>query len=333
MHLSLWWSLGGLYEIVKILLKRDRFLLRSDSITVQRRSLITRELKIMSYEPMAIRLRSLDGALEVKRTDGTKVLTDGGTTDQRRWLLELLQQRYRAPSELPTVTGIIKERVGTYIVEKHPNGLLRIQSSGLSTIGCGMIAVVVDLCLIGLSIWLLLKGSGGAFIPIVFAIGIGFAGLGALNKRTVEASRGKLRVQWSSPVGKLLRRFVSLDNMMLKFQFGEGSYERESGSLAVKVTQRQKSSAIYGVILVEALSDSESNVEEDDDAVNDLNDADALSEEDLGEPEIGGTIEDTYVADRYQEDLVLDVHGEGSEYTSDHLMRILAEATGFPILK
>ena len=116
----LWWSLGGLYEIAKVLLKRDRFLLRSDSITVQRRSLITRELKVMSYEPMAIRLRSLDGALEVKRTDGTKVLTDGGTTDQRRWLLELLQQRYRAPSELPTVTGIIVERVGTYIVEKHP---------------------------------------------------------------------------------------------------------------------------------------------------------------------------------------------------------------------
>lgn len=331
----LWWSLGGLYEIVKVLLKRDRFLLRSDSITVQRRSLITRELKIMSYEPMAIRLRSLDGALEVKRTDGSKVLTDGGTNEQRRWMLELLQKRYHTPSELPAVTGIIKERVGTYIVEKHPDGLLRIQSSGLSTIGCGVIAAVVDVGLIGLSIWLFFSGSGGAFIPILFAFVIGLAGLGALNKRTVEASRGKLRVQWSSPVGKLLRRFVSSDNMLLKFQFGQGSYERESGSLAVKVTPRQKSSPTYSVILVVEIPefDPESNVREDEDEVDDENESEESNEVDIGEPQIDGAIGDTYEADRYQEDLVLDVHGEGSEYTSDHLMRILAEATGFPIMK
>lgn len=331
----LWWSLGGLYEIAKILLKQDRFLLRSDSITVQRRSLITRELKIMSYEPMAIRLRSLDGALEVKRSDGTKVLTDSGTKEQRRWMLELLQQRYRAPSELPAVTGLIKERVGTYIVEKQPNGLLRIQSSGLSTIGCGVIAAVVDVCLIGLSIWLLLSGSGGAIIPILFAIGIGFAGLGALNKRTVEASRGKLRVQSSSPVGKLLQRFVSSNHMLLKFQFGEGSYERESGSLAVKVTPRQKSSPAYSVILVveNPELDSEFKDQEDEDEMDDLNEAEESNEAGIRKPEIGGAIDDISVADRYEEELVLNVHGEGSEHTSDHLMRLLAEATGFPIMK
>jgi hypothetical protein len=320
-----WWGLGGLYEIAKILRKRDRFLLRSDSLVVQRRNLFTRELSIFSYEPMALRLRSLDGALEAKTPNSSKVLTDCGTNEDRRWLLELLQQRYRAPLELPAITESIKEGVGTYIVEKRPDGVLRITSSGLSTVGCGVIAAVVCIGLIGLSIWLFSKGSGGAFAPLMFAVAIAFAGLGALNKRVVEASRGKLRVQWSSPVGKVLRRYVSADNMMLKFHFGEGSYERDSGSLTVKVTHRKKSTPDYGVVLLR----EEKDLDPDDEAVEDETDDSNGSEDFDGEAEMD--IEQKAL--RYQEDLVLDVHGEGSEYTADHLMRLLSEATGFPIIK
>jgi hypothetical protein len=215
-----------------------------------------------------------------------------------------------------------------------PGGVTRITSSGLSTVGCGIIAAVLCAGLLFFAIRLFLKGSGAGLPLLMIAVGIGFAGLSALNKRVVEASRGKLRVKWSSPVGKILKRFVSPENMMLKFQFGEGYYERETGTFCVKVTRGQKGSTNYGIALLQIPpevasgqatiieEEKEKEEEEEEEVSTDSDEEEDSDEEDVDDPDEGGP--------QYQEDLVLDIHGEGSEYTADYLLRVLSEATGFP---
>ncbi len=302
-----WWGPGALYEILKVFLYRDRFLLRSDALVVQRRKFRTREFVLRSYEPMALRLGTLDGALEAKTKTGEHVLTEGGTLEDRRWLLEHLQQRYRATADLPATTANTRERIGTYIVERRTDGTMRIRSSGLSTIGCGIMAAVVCVGLLGFTIRLFMKGSGAGLITLMFTAAIAFAGLNALNRRTVEASRGKLHVSWSSPVGRLLQRFVKKDSMVMQVQFGEGQWESDTGTLTMKTTyQRKSSTPNISLVLLRKFSEEQEDVEA----------------EDLDEQE-----------DLLREDLILNVHGAGSEYTSEHLLRMLSETTGFPVGK
>lgn len=283
-----WFGVGGLHEILKLHRQQDRFVLRSDSLVVQRRKIRTHEIALPSYEPMALRLRSLDGALEAKNKSGSHVLTQGGTPEDRLWLLELLQQRYGVPVDLPAVTEVTQERVATYIVEKRPDGVTRITSSGLSTV----ILAVMTAGFIALTAWLFSRGSGAGAVTLMFALGFGLAGLGSFNKRTVEAARGHLRVQWSNSAAPLLRR-LPIISFLLESQLGEGSYQANSGSLEI----REAGQSSYRVVLVRSSSDDDGE-----------------------EPDL----------DVVREDTVLDIHGEGSNYIADHLLRVLGESTGFP---
>jgi hypothetical protein len=296
-----WWGLGGLYEIVKVFLYRDRFLLRSEGLVVQRRKILTREIVLHSYEAMALRLRTVDGALEAETKSGTHLLTDGGTSEDRRWLLDLLLQRYKATADLPAVTANTRERIGTYIVEKRTDGSLRITSSGLSTIGCAAMAAVITFGLVGVSVWLFSKGSGAGMICLFFAVAFACAGLGSLNRRTVEAAHGKLRVKWSSPFGALLRRFFNKNNLLMTIQFGDGELESDTGMLAMKTIYQKRSTPHHSLVLFRKLSEEEEEEEEEE--------------------------------EQLREDLVLNVYGQGSEYTGEQLLRMLSEATGFDIRK
>ncbi|MCI0606524.1 hypothetical protein L0156_26365 [bacterium] len=269
-----WWGLGGLYEIAKVFYYRERFLLRSEALIVQRRKLLTREIVLHSYQPMALRLRSADGALEAETKTGAQLLTDGGTIDDRRWLLDILKQRYKTPVDLPAVTANTRERIGTYIVEQRTDGSLRISSSGLSTIGCSVIAGIIAVGLVGLSFRLFTNGSDAGVLSLFFAITFAFIGLAALNRRTVEASRGKLRVKWSGPVGSLIRRIFAKDPRFAKFQFGEGELTSDTGMLAMQTTHKTKASApSYNLVLLRTYleeADEEEGVEQEERVREDL---------------------------------------------------------------
>ena len=304
-----WWGLGGLYEIAKVFLYRDRFLLRSDGLIVQRRKLLTREIVLHSYEPMALRLRALDGALEAETKTGTHLLTDGGTSEDRRWLLELLLQRYKATADLPAISANTSESIGTYTVEKRTDGSLRITSSRLSTVGCAVMAAVLTIGLVGTSVWLFSKGSGAFIVTLFFAIAFAFAGLGVLNRRTVEAARGKLRVKWSSPFGAFLRRFFNKNNLLLTIQFGEGELESDTGMLAMKTIHQKRSTPHHSVVLLRRYEEEEEQEQEQE-----------QEQEEENEEEL-------------REDLILNIHGQGSEYMAEQLLRMLSEATGFEIRK
>jgi hypothetical protein len=303
-----WWGLGALYEIAKVFFYRDRFLLRSEALVVQRRKVLTREIVLQSYEPMALRLRALDGALEAKTKTGTHLLTDAGTNEDRRWLLDLLLQRYKASADLPAVTETSRERIGTYIVEKRTDGSLRITSSGASTIGCAAMAGVLAIGLVAVSVWLFYKGSGAGTITLLFAVVFAFAGMGTLNRRTVEAARGKLLVKWSSPFGALVRRFVKRNDLLMSVQFGEGELESDSGMLSLKTIYQKGSTPNHSVVLLRKFDKEEEEQEEVDE-----------QEHEEGE--------------ELREDLVLNVYGQGSEFMGEQLLRMLSEATGFEIKK
>jgi hypothetical protein len=286
-----WTGLGGLYEIFRLHRQQDRFLLRADSLIVQRRRIWTKEIHLPVYEPLALRLRSLDGALEAKSKSGFHVLTDGGTKEDRLWLLQLLQQRYNAPVDLPATTKITRERVATYIVEKRPDGTTRITSSGLSTVGCAVMGGVLSVLLLTSTIWLFGAGSGAGIVTLMFALGIGLAALGFFKRRMVEASRGRLRVEWNNPATPYIQRIPIL-NLILGAT-GQGSFQAKTGSLRI----RQASQSSCAIVLVRSFS------------------------EDNAQPIGPG---------RLCEEMVLDIHGHGSEDTADYLLRVLVEATGFP---
>lgn len=230
-----WFGLGGLFEIVKVSVRKDRFIMRTDALTVRKSVFLTREIILNTYEPFALRLWAGEGTLEAKVKSSWRTLTEYGTVADRKWLLKMLQDRYRAPSDLP-LTEATKERLGTYIVERTPEGRVKIESSMASTIGCAGIAGVLCVAFCVSAILSVAKGSGGGVILLIFAFGIALGGLSALNRRTVEASRGRLRVQWSSPAGRIASRFLSKDNFFLKYEFGEGAYSREAGILKVKTS-------------------------------------------------------------------------------------------------
>ncbi len=294
----------------------------SDSLVVKRRKILTHEIALKSYEPMALRLRPLDGALEAKLQNGSHVLTDGGTNEDRRWLLELLQQRYKTTLDLPVVTETTREQIATYIVENRPDGVTRITSSRLSTFGCAGIAAVITTGLIAWSVWLFFHGSGGGVVTLILAFGIGVGGLSALSKRTVEASSGRLRVQWSTPVAPLLRRVLSENSMILKMQFGEGSYEAESGTLKIEVSSGGKSgSPTYTIVLLRKFEKDEEDEEESEDP----------EDEELDETDEEMDPEADPDPHPLRQDTVLKVFGQGSEYAADHLLQVLSKATGFPI--
>ena len=210
-------------------------------------------------------------------------------------------QRYQAKADLPALTANVRERIGTYLIEKRTDGSLRITSSGLSTIGCAAMAAVITVGFVGVSVWLFSSGSGAGTITLFFAIAFAFAGLGALNRRTVEAAHGKLRVKWSSPFGALLRRFFNKNNLLMSIQFGEGELESGTGMLAMKTVHQKRSTPHHSVVLLRRLEEEEQEQE--------------------------------YEEEEVREDLILNVYGQGSEFTGEQLLRMLAEATGFEIRK
>lgn len=293
-----WFGLGGLYEILKVHIRRDRFLLRTDALTIRRSVFMTREITLNTYEQVALRLWAGEGVLEVKTKSGWHTLTEYGTVADREWLLRLLQDRYHTPLDLP-LTEPTKERMGTYIVERTPDGHVKIESSGVSTIGCAAISGVLCVVFFASAIWSFAKGSGAGVLCIFFALGIALGGLSALNRRTVEASRGRLSVQWSSPAGRIASRFLSKDNAFLKHEFGEGAYTRDTGTLKVRTSHSGKKNTSKDTLVL-------------------LRDPASLADPDAPAPAM------------QEEDVVLKVHGQGSEETTKYLLLLLAETTGFP---
>ena len=296
-----WFGLGGLYEIVKVHIQRDRFILRPDSLIVRKSAFLTREITLNIYEQFALRVRAGMGVLEARTKSGWQTLTIYGTVEDRTWLLQLLQNRYRAPADLP-VTEVSKESKGTFIVERTPDGRLKIESSKASTIGCAAMAAVLCVVFVVFAILSVVKGSGSGLILIFFAFGIALGGLSALNKRTIEASRGRLRVQWSSPAGKIASRFLSKDNFFLKYEFGEGSYTRETGFLKLKTSYSGKNNTPQESLVL-------------------------LRERDATQLELEMISPDL----QWEEDLILKVHGHGKEETTRELLQLIAETTGFPV--
>lgn len=291
-----WFGLGGVYEVLKVQLQKDTFLLRADSLIVRRRKLRTREFVFPSYEPVGFRLGTSNGEVEAKSSRGVQELTDCGTLYDRNALVELLCQRYKAGVDMPAVAEKSHERVGTYIVERHPGGRIVITSSKLSTVGCAWMAAAICVALLILSASSMIRNElPGIVIPLMLAAAIAYAGISSLNRRKVEASRGRIRVEWDSPAGKLLQRFFSKDSLFLKHQFGEGTFERQSGTLRVKKSSVGKNSVVDQIVLIHKS-------------------ADALEGDDPG----------------FSEDVVLTAAGHGSEYTAHHLVRLLSEVTGFP---
>jgi hypothetical protein len=318
----LWWGLGALYEIIKIQLRRDRFLIRSDRLLVERRFLYIRKIELTSYGQMALRLRPFDGALEAKTVDKSQVLTDLGTSEEREQLLQTLNQYYRAPQELPIIGQSAKETVATYTVVRQPDGLVTITASQISRIGCAISAAVVCTILIGVAVWSLTRGSGGGVIAFIFMLPIAFAGLQALNRRRLEASPGRIRMSWSSPVGKIISRFGSFEkNLAFQKLFGEGTFEADHGTLLLRIVARQKSAGSDCSIVLFQPVEQESDEEaiEDNGRLDDEEEDTEFLDEAKDEPEEEYGTRTT----------LLEVSGN-SEESAKYLFRLLAETTGFP---
>ncbi len=318
-----WWILGSIYELLKTHLERDQFLLRSDGLFVKRTKIIPQEFHFKSYDPLEVRLRPQDGALEAKNNKGSYVLTDGGTAEDREWLMDLLRKRYRFP-QIQTGTSTI-ENVATYKVERRPDHSLFITSSALSRIGCAAMAAVACVALIVLAVWLFKKGSGSGFIPLLFFVAFAAAGLASLNRRSVEASRGHLLVKWSSPVGTLLRRFISLEKMF-HHPVGEGQYERDDGILTIKTIKQPKREPTFKIVICskpfrkvrnQSKSKSCRNVQEEADAEKDELDEGFDDEIAISDPLI-------------EEEIVLKFTGSTSRSAAEYTLNLLSETTGFP---
>lgn len=320
-----WWSLGSIYDLAVLHLQRDRFRLRSDLLSVQRRKIFTRNLQFKSYEPLELRLSPENGALEANHQERSYVLTNGGTIEDRRWLLDLLQQRYRFP-QLPAKTSSM-ERIATYILQRRSDGTLLITSSGLSTIGCAVMAAFVCLLLVGVAVWLFAGGSGAGVIPLMFCVAFAFAGLSSLNRRSVEASLGKLFVRWSSPVGKLLSRYLSPQNAMLRTQFGEGELQRDGGVLMLKTSAPRKREPVYRILLCQKPLDEETQGSQPEEIKADIGDSRDVLEEDF-EEELDE--EDRISDPLIEQALVLEFTGSASRPAAEYILGLLSETTGFP---
>jgi hypothetical protein len=150
---------------------------------------------------------------------------------------------------------------------------------------------VLSVLLLASTIWLFRAGSGAGIVTLLFALGIGLAAPGFFKRRMVEASRGRLRVEWNNPATPYIQRIPVL-NLILGAAV-QGSFQAETGSLRI----RQASQSSCAIVLVRSFS------------------------EDNAQP-VG--------PESVCEETVLDIHGHGSEDTADYLLRVLVEATGFP---
>jgi hypothetical protein len=309
-----WWTIASVYELLKIHLQRDQFLIRSDGLIVRRGSFIPRELQFKAYEPLELRLRPLDGALEAKNNLRASILTDGGSVEDREWLMDLLQQRYRFP-KIPIGTTTI-ESVATYRVERRPDQSVLITSSAASRFGCAALAVLACVILLSVSVWIFLKGSLAGVIPLMFFVVLAFAGLTTLNQRSVEASSGRLSVKWRSPAGALLKRFSSSRNQRNGHPFGEGEYQRHDGTFTLKTSRRPKGEPVYQIIIGKRAAE-----EEDIESFEEETETDELDLELQDEIEIGQTIVD--------EELVLEFSGSTSRPAAEYILNLLSETTGF----
>ena len=310
-----YWAIASIIEIVKINIQMDRFLLRSDGFSL-RRGLFGSETHFKSYEPLDFRLRPSDGALEGKTNAGTFLMTRGGTSFDRDWLIETLMQRYRFPEiSIGTAT---RESVATYIVERRPDQSVLITSSAFSRYGCATIAAVLIVILVGVAFWLLKSGNGGGFIPLMFCIAIAVGGLSSLNSRRVEASPGHLRVQWKSPVGRFLKQFRPGVEPHFHHPFSEGEYHRESGFITLKTITRNKGGNNYQIV-IRTPTDPEEDLEEAE-----LEDDLVTEEEDLDDDDFDYLQKDSYI-----EEVVLDFTGETSFPSAEYILKLLLETTNF----
>ena len=328
-----WWALGSLFEIIQMLLRGDLFVLRHDGFTVQRRSILSREFRFTSYDPLELRLRALDGALEAKQRERTTVLTDGGTTEDRQWLLEKLQQRYKFP-EVTSGTKTV-ESVATYTVKIRPDRSVLIHSSKGSQAGCASLGIAACIGLIALAIYLFSNANPAGLIALMICAAIAYGTMTALNRRTIEAAPGKLFLRWSSPAGKILGRFISMENSMLKHQFGEGETKRESGALSLKTVRGSKGSISYHLVLRNGVPerwlvpDKEMSEAEEERLAQEFDeyqrkveelDPENLDEEDLADPFI-------------EEDFLLSFTGAESRPAAEYILKLLSDTTGFQAIR